>query len=93
MKPDICAIHAMLLVLTELPRKPDIWEKNHIMINTIAGILTLKMKKKACTLANGNMNKYAPSIPEIAPEAPTKGYVALGSIKVNVRPLIAPVNK
>jgi hypothetical protein len=45
-------------------------------INAMAGILTVVIKKaniSVCTLARGNITRYAPMTPEIAPEAPTAG--------------------
>jgi hypothetical protein len=97
-KPPICAQYATPPVLT-WPRAPtplNSCRTNHIPRTTAAGSETKVMMKKktnVSTFRRGNITRYAPSTPAIAPDAPRFGITLFGPTAISAALATMPATR
>ena len=66
------------------------WRTAHIPIATMAGTQSGKRNRMTSTRFVGNITRYAPRTPEIAPDAPSVGITESGSTRICAKLAITP---
>ena len=69
------------------------WSTAHMPIATTAGTGTRNRNRKTMTRFVGNMTRYAPSTPEMAPDAPRVGMIESGSVRICAKLAMMPTTR